>query len=107
MRGSWASPTFRRCFWTDRIRGGGDFGGKLFCDGRSPRQFERFAGVWSGGAAVHLWQGGFCLLAGGSFWFADLLVHGKHRITMTKVGGHTDAAAGRARDSRAGRRKSI
>ena len=81
--------------------------GKLFCDGRPSRQFERFAGIWSGGAAVYLWQSGFCVLAGGSFRFADFFVHGKRGITMTKVGGHTDAAAGRARDSRAGRRKSI
>ena len=30
------------------LRAAADSGRKLFCDGRSSRQFERFAGVWRG-----------------------------------------------------------
>ena len=44
--------------------------GQLFCDGRSPHQFQRFACVWAGGQPVHLWPRRFCVLAGGSFRLA-------------------------------------
>ena len=53
------------------------------------------------GAAVHLRQSGFCILAGGSFRIANFDFHGERGIEMNSSGGHTDAGARRSRDSRA------
>ena len=39
--------------------------GRVFCDGRSPDQLERFADFRPGAGQLYLRQGGVCLLAGG------------------------------------------
>ena len=52
------------------LRNAADSVGLVFRDGRSSRQLERFANVRAGDAPVHLRQGRFRLLAGGSLWIA-------------------------------------
>ena len=84
--------------------------GRLFRNGRSSRQFERFARFRSGAAAIHLWQGRIRLLAGGPLRFTDFYFDGQRRIEMTFFtfsGGHTERGPRWTRDARARGRTSL